>query len=114
MSPSATSQLPDFANPGKSVTPPSKLAHLVLRAWDFEKQKQWYLDFLGARVQYENPMLAFLAYDEEHHRVALLNENQPGKRAPEDNSLIVSALLISFGLRMADVVISFGSGLSVD
>ena len=26
-----------------------------------------------ARVQYQNPVLAFLTYDDEHHRVALLN-----------------------------------------
>jgi catechol-2,3-dioxygenase len=33
----------------------------------------WYQDVFDARVQYQNPILAFLTYDDEHHRFALIN-----------------------------------------
>jgi catechol-2,3-dioxygenase len=34
---------------------------------------QWYETVFGARVQYQNPGLAFLTYDDEHHRFAFIN-----------------------------------------
>jgi catechol-2,3-dioxygenase len=34
---------------------------------------QWYEAMFGARVQFQNPVLAFLTYDDEHHRIALVN-----------------------------------------
>ena len=34
---------------------------------------EYYKKFLGAHAVYENEMLAFLTYDDEHHRIALLN-----------------------------------------
>jgi hypothetical protein len=33
----------------------------------------WYQFVLAAKVQHQNPVLAFLTYDDEHHRVAFLN-----------------------------------------
>lgn len=34
---------------------------------------QWYKTVFDAKVQYQNPALAFLTYDEEHHRFAFVN-----------------------------------------
>jgi len=72
---------------GKRV-PPAKLAHFVLRSNHFAETKRWYETVLEARVQYANDMLAFLTYDEEHHRLALINmPNLPdaGKTAGMDH-----------------------------
>jgi len=33
----------------------------------------WYQFVFDAKVQYQNPALAFLTYDDEHHRFALVN-----------------------------------------
>lgn len=33
--------------------------------------KDWYIKVLDAHVVYENPMISFLAFDEEHHRLAI-------------------------------------------
>jgi catechol-2,3-dioxygenase len=33
----------------------------------------WYQFVFDAKVQYQNPILAFLTYDDEHHRFALIN-----------------------------------------
>jgi len=52
---------------------PQKLAHVVLRVNDFEAAKDWFCRVLNAQVVFGNKMVAFLTYDEEHHRVALLN-----------------------------------------
>jgi catechol-2,3-dioxygenase len=34
---------------------------------------RWYQTVFGAKVQYQNPALAFLTYDDEHHRFAFAN-----------------------------------------
>ena len=52
---------------------PVKLAHLVFRTPRYEAMVKWYATVLGARTMYSDAMLSFLAYDEEHHRVAFVN-----------------------------------------
>lgn len=51
---------------------PMKFAHFVLRVSDKEKSVAWYSTVLGMKVVYQNPMLAFMTYDDEHHRLALV------------------------------------------
>lgn len=55
------------------VIPPSRLAHFVLRTSRFEEMVSWYQAVLGAVPAFKNDILAFLSYDEEHHRVAFVN-----------------------------------------
>ena len=52
---------------------PAKLAHFVVRTSRYDETVAWYQKVLGARVAFANPMLSFLTYDDEHHRVAVLN-----------------------------------------
>jgi catechol 2,3-dioxygenase-like lactoylglutathione lyase family enzyme len=52
---------------------PSKFAHIVYRTRRFEEMIAWYEKVFEARVQYKNPALAFLTYDDEHHRFAFGN-----------------------------------------
>src|SRR5262249_42430212 len=49
---------------------PEKFAHVVYRTRRFEQMLQWYKTVFNARVQYQNTVLAFLTYDDEHHRFA--------------------------------------------
>ncbi|KAI0106883.1 Glyoxalase/Bleomycin resistance protein/Dihydroxybiphenyl dioxygenase [Daldinia grandis] len=58
--------------PGK-VLSPDHLAHVVLRTGRFKPVVEFYKVFLGARVVSENESLAFLTYDSEHHRVAIVS-----------------------------------------
>jgi catechol-2,3-dioxygenase len=52
---------------------PWKLAHLVLRTRNLETMGRWYQNVLAARVAFEREGLAIgLTYDEEHHRIALV------------------------------------------
>lgn len=48
------------------------LAHIVLRTANFKTMVDYYKNFLGATASYENEMLSFLSYDEEHHRIAII------------------------------------------
>jgi catechol-2,3-dioxygenase len=52
---------------------PKKFAHVVYRTRRFEEMVKWYTSVFDATVQYENPALAFLTYDDEHHRFAFAN-----------------------------------------
>lgn len=53
---------------------PAKLAHIVLRSNKrFEEMAEWYRHALNAQYVHKDAMLAFLTYDEEHHRIAVAN-----------------------------------------
>jgi len=65
--------LPDFDGPLAKVKSPTKLAHIVLRTGKFTQMVEFYKTFLGATASYENEQLSFLAYDDEHHRIAIVN-----------------------------------------
>ena len=59
---------------------PAKFVHVVYRTRRFEEMLRWYQTVFDAKVQHQNPALAFLTYDGEHHRFALANLDllQPG------------------------------------
>lgn len=59
---------------------PQKLAHVVYRTRRFDEMLEWYRVVFDAHVQLQNPALAFLTYDDEHHRFAFANLDvlQPG------------------------------------
>ena len=67
------------------MSKPTKFAHVVYRTRRFEQMVKWYLDVFEAHVQFNNGALAFLTYDDEHHRVALANLDAlaPGGPAPQ-------------------------------
>ena len=50
---------------------PAKFAHAVLRTTRFKEMTDWYRTVLGAKIMYENQFLAFMTYDDEHHRIAI-------------------------------------------
>lgn len=50
--------------------PPPRLAHVVYRTRQLEPMLQWYATVFGAEIVYRNPALAFLTFDDEHHRFA--------------------------------------------
>ena len=64
---------------------PSRLAHIVFRTAQMTTMINWYKEVLGAHVVFENPKIAFLTYDGEHHRIAFIAGNSflPAKHAPQ-------------------------------
>ncbi len=53
---------------------PIKLAHIALKTNDIAASSDWYRKVLDADVVFENEMLCFLTYDDEHHRVVLAQD----------------------------------------
>ena len=51
---------------------PAYFAHFVLRVRDLEKSLAWYQTAVGMEVVNRSGPIAFLTFDEEHHRLALL------------------------------------------
>jgi catechol-2,3-dioxygenase len=50
----------------------------------------WYETVFGAKVQYQDPAIAFLTYDEEHHRFAFVNMDliDPSGGGADDRGVI--------------------------
>lgn len=76
-------------------TPPTKFAHVVLKTPDLERVRDWYVQFLQGHVVYENNMICFVTYDEEHHRVALVS--MPGLAAVPPNAYGLDHLAFTYG-----------------
>jgi catechol 2,3-dioxygenase-like lactoylglutathione lyase family enzyme len=69
---------------------PVKFAHVVYMTRRFDQMIAWYRDVFEAEVVYENPALAFLTYDDEHHRFAFANLDvlKPGGKSADDRGEI--------------------------
>lgn len=65
-------------SPAVAEIRPAKLSHVVLRVSDLKRSREWYVKVLGARATYENEMVCFLTYDEEHHRIGLIGRPDLG------------------------------------
>ena len=52
---------------------PIRLAHVVYRTRRFAAMLAWYRTVFDARIQYQDPALAFLTFDDEHHRFAFVD-----------------------------------------
>lgn len=58
---------------GFRMAAPSKFAHVVYNTHRYDEMIDWYQRVFEARVQHRDDRLAFLTYDDEHHRFAFAN-----------------------------------------
>ncbi len=65
--PSVRRKVPDGARMS-----PAKLAHVALATNNIDAMRDWYVEVLGGIVAFESPGIAFIQYDDEHHRIALV------------------------------------------
>jgi catechol-2,3-dioxygenase len=56
----------------QAVIRPAQLAHLVFYTAQLDAMVHWYERVLGTEVAFRNERIAFLSFDEEHHRIALV------------------------------------------
>jgi len=77
----------DLEKSGVKVKSPSALAHVVLRTNNFRPMIDFYVDFLGATITHQDEKIAFLRYDFEHHRVAIIKVPGLGPKVPKSNGL---------------------------
>jgi catechol 2,3-dioxygenase-like lactoylglutathione lyase family enzyme len=52
---------------------PAKFAHVVYQTRRYDEMIAWYEDVFEAKVVHRDPALAFMTYDDEHHRFAFAN-----------------------------------------
>ena len=55
------------------MSAPKRFCHVVYKTHRFDEMIDWYLKVFEARIQHRDERLAFLTYDDEHHRMAFLN-----------------------------------------
>jgi catechol 2,3-dioxygenase-like lactoylglutathione lyase family enzyme len=75
-------RLPDVSGPAS----PQSLAHIVFRTNDLQRMIDWYGIVLGAHEVFRNDRIAFLTYDDEHHRIALV-ASAPFAERPEGHTV---------------------------
>jgi catechol 2,3-dioxygenase-like lactoylglutathione lyase family enzyme len=89
----AQARVLDAENPGPIR--PAKFAHVVLKTPNLKRARDWYLTLLQGRIGFENDMVCFVTYDDEHHRVGLLTI--PGLVAPPPNAYGLEHLAFTYG-----------------
>jgi len=76
--------MPVTPSPESSVmVSPVRFAHMVMRTSRFAEMIEWYKTVLNATTAYADEGIAFVAYDDEHHRVAFINIPGLGEQ-PDD------------------------------
>ena len=63
----------DAPNSTVAAVSPIRLAHVVFRTSRYEELVDWYMLALNATPAFKSDGIAFLAYDDEHHRIAIIN-----------------------------------------
>ena len=61
---------------------PSRFSHLVIMTSRWEEMVAWYKTVLLAKPMFENQIVSFLTYDEEHHRVMIGKNASATPRPP--------------------------------
>lgn len=62
--------------PDPKAPTPAKFAHAVLKTGQIEEMVEFWTSLLNARVVFSNPLVCFLTYDDEHHRLAIASNPQ--------------------------------------
>lgn len=69
---------------GTQPISPAIFAHFVVRTSNYDAMRRWYETVLNARTVFDDGRICFLTYDEEHHRLAIVNV--PDLHAPDAKS----------------------------
>jgi catechol-2,3-dioxygenase len=81
----ATAHLPE---PTAPQLRPSRFSHLVLQSPRFAAMTAWYKTVLSAKPMFENEVVCFLSYDDEHHRLMIGNNPACSPRDPKAAGLV--------------------------
>lgn len=83
---------------------PIRFAHAVLQTNQLSRMLAWYRTVLEADIQYANEWIAFITYDEEHHRLALVA--RPGTIDKVPNAAGLAHLAYAYA-DMAELVTTY-------
>ncbi|KAK1992424.1 glyoxalase/Bleomycin resistance protein/Dioxygenase superfamily protein [Colletotrichum falcatum] len=90
-----------------AVPAPSEIAHLGFRTRNPERLVDFYKKFLGAQVVLANESISILAWDQEHHRMAIIND--PAAAAKEEGACGIDHVALKFA-SVGDLVRVYRSG----
>jgi catechol-2,3-dioxygenase len=87
-----------------ATTKPAYISHYGIRAQRYKEMIEWYKKVFRAKVQHENEFLAFMTFDEEHHRLVIFEDadtvDKPATAAGVDH--------VGYGLAsFADFVLTY-------
>lgn len=92
---------------------PDRLAHVVLRTRRLEPMVRWWATALNADVAFKNAFICFLSFDDEHHRVAIVQP--PELEAAAENTTGLDHIAFTYA-GLADLVATYerlaGEGIS--
>jgi catechol 2,3-dioxygenase-like lactoylglutathione lyase family enzyme len=83
---------------------PDRLAHVVLRTQRFAEIFAWWQNVLQADVVFENGFIGFLTFDDEHHRIAVVQPRDVG--GPTPNTAGLDHISFTYAC-LADLVATF-------
>ena len=70
-----------MTKPGDVKVRPYEMAHVNFHTPRLEEMKAWYLAVLEGEVVFADKNYAFLSYDEDFHRVALIGDSSLGEKS---------------------------------
>ena len=87
---------------------PIKFAHVVYQTRRFDEMIAWYEAVFEARIVHRDPALAFLTYDDEHHRFAFANLEvlRPGAEDDKRGAIGVNHVAYTYA-SVADLLASY-------
>jgi catechol-2,3-dioxygenase len=62
------------SSPAGASNKPAYISHYGIRAQRYKEMIQWYGTVFRAKIQHENEFLAFMTFDEEHHRLVIFED----------------------------------------
>lgn len=83
---------------------PDRLAHVVLRTQQFAEVFGWWQNVLQADVVFENGFIGFLTFDDEHHRIAVVQP--PDIDGPTPNTAGLDHISFTYAC-LADLVATY-------
>ena len=87
---------------------PSKLAHIVLRTNNLDTLRDSSIQFLVAKIAFEVPdVLAFLRYDQEHHRLGIIGIPEIEANVRNSNGLEVSRCIFQCTTKLTPAALCF-------
>ena len=69
------------------VKSPAHLAHILLKTAQPTEMIDFYVRFLGGKIAFRTPRMAFISYDEEHHRIAIAAMPNTTPKEPASSGL---------------------------
>lgn len=81
----ATARIPD---PDPPHLRPTGFSHLVLQTAHWEEMVAWYKTVLRAKPMFENQLVSFLSYDDEHHRLMIGRNPNARPRDPKASGVV--------------------------